>query len=157
MKQVFKSISTRGVTLLEVMLVLAVAAMIILMSVRYYQSATASQQANAALQQIQGITAAADSLAQASGSYSAGGVSTTSLAPLLPGGTTNAFTTPWGTTITITAVGASSYTVSLPGTPSGVCPLLTSKLRQNVHYSTVTPATCTTSAAAVVYTYLANP
>jgi type II secretory pathway component PulJ len=43
--------SILGVTLLEIMLVLAVAAMIIIMSVRYYESANSSQQANATLQQ----------------------------------------------------------------------------------------------------------
>ena len=74
--------SMLGVTLLEIMLVLAIAAMIIVMSVRYYQSASASQQVNAVLQQIQGITAAADGLAQATGSYSAANVSSTTLAPL---------------------------------------------------------------------------
>jgi len=157
MKQAFKSISTRGVTLLEIMLVLAVAAMIILMSVRYYQSATSNQQANSALQQIQGITASADTLAQSSGSYAAANVSTTTLAPLLPGGAANAFTTPWGTTITIGAITGSSYTVTLPATPAAVCTILTSRLRQNVHFSNVQPATCPATAGNVSYVYLANP
>lgn len=147
--------SMHGVTLLEIMLVLAIAAMIIVMSVRYYQSASASQQANAALQQIQGITAAADGLAQATGSYSAAGISTSTLAPLLPGGLTSGFITPWGTTITVTVSSPSKYTVTLPGTPSGVCPLLLSKLVANNHYTS--SSTCGTAAADVVYDYTANP
>lgn len=152
--------SMLGVTLLEIMLVLAIAAMIIVMSVRYYQSASASQQANAVLQQIQGITAAADGLAQATGSYSAASVSSATLAPLVPGGSASGFITPWGTTIAISGVGASSYQVDLGNTPSGVCPLLVSKLVTNNHYQ-MTPSSaagCSASAAtAVRYTYVANP
>ena len=75
--------SILGVTLLEIMLVLAIAAMIIVMSIRYYQSANASSQANALMQQIQAITAAADNIAQgAGGVYST--ISTTTLMPLFP-------------------------------------------------------------------------
>lgn len=152
--------SMQGVTLLEIMLVLAIAAMIIVMSVRYYQSASASQQANAVIQQIQGITAAADGLAQATGSYQAANISTTTLAPLIPGGTTSGFITPWGTTITLSGVSSSSYTVDLGQTPSGVCPLIVSKLVTNNHY-TMTPSSAggcgTTGPTDVSYTYNANP
>src|SRR5438128_3196775 len=92
----FKS-SVLGVTLLEIMLVLAIAAMIIVMSIRYYQSAGSSNQANAVLQQIQAITAMADNLAQTNGSYSS--VSNGTLDPLLPG---NSFTAPSSGKMTIT-------------------------------------------------------
>ena len=50
MKRTIKSIY--GATLLEIMLVLAIAAMIIVMSVRYYQSAQMSSQANAFVAQV---------------------------------------------------------------------------------------------------------
>ena len=59
----------RGVTLLEIMLVLAIAAMIIVMSVRYYQSTTNAQQANAFVAQMQAIAAAMDQLAESTHSY----------------------------------------------------------------------------------------
>ena len=62
----------QGVTLLEVLLVLAIAAMIIVMSIRYYQSASTSQQVNMTMEEIQAITAAADNLAIGSGSYQTG-------------------------------------------------------------------------------------
>lgn len=150
--------SMLGVTLLEIMLVLAIAAMVIVMSVRYYQSASSSQQANAALQQVQGITAAADGLAQATGSYAAANISSTTLAPLMPGGSTSGFITPWGTTITIGTPTASTYQVTLPGVPSGVCPLLKSKLSANNHYVGVSSVTCSATAATdLSYTYTANP
>lgn len=145
-----------GVTLLEIMLVLAIAAMIIVMSVRYYQSATSSQQANTTLSQIQAITAAADSLAQASGNYATGlGSGAANLTPLLPGSGLN---TPWGDTIVVTPGGASSYTVNLGNVPSGVCPLIKSKLANNNHFTGVSAITCSaTAATAFTYTYVANP
>jgi Tfp pilus assembly protein FimT len=154
MKQLSKYTSALGVTLLEIMLVLAVAAMIIIMSVRYYQSAIANQQANSILQQIQGITAMADTLAQASGSYTVAAIGT-ALGPLLPGGAATAFITPWGTTITITAITGSSYLVTIPAVPTGVCPLLLAKLKQNNHYAGA--ASSCAAGANVTYTYTANP
>lgn len=142
-----------GVTLLEILLVLAIAAMIIVMSVRYYQSATSSQQANSTMQQIQAITAAADGLAQSTGSYSAGGVTTPTVQALVP---QNSMTTPWGTSITVPTATATTYTVTIPAVPSAVCPLIVSKLQANNHYATT--ATCTASAPTdVTYTYTANP
>lgn len=152
--------SLLGVTLLEVMLVLAIAAMIIVMSVRYYQSASSSQQANAVLEQVQGIVAAADSLAQAKGSYSGANVSNDSLTPLLPNG---GLMTPWGDPITVTGATATTYTINIGSVPSGVCPLLYSKLGTNNHFSVggtppVDPGTCTATAATpTTLTYTSNP
>lgn len=153
--------SMLGVTLLEVMLVLAIAAMIIVMSVRYYQSASSSQQANAVLEQIQGIVSAADSLAQAKGSYTASVISNSQLQPLLPAG---GLTTPWGEDITIGGVQPTTYTIDIQNVPSGVCPLLYSKLATNNHFSSSTTPTvfkvsdCTPDAATpTVITYISNP
>lgn len=142
--------SMRGVTLLEIMLVLAIAAMIIVMSVRYYQSANTSQQANNVLSQIQSIAAAADSLAQATGSYS-GTVDTARITPLLPA---NGLTTSWGAAITVTASAANTYTVNIPGMPAGVCGIVTAQLAANAHFSGMT--TCGASAADFSYTYTSN-
>ncbi|OGT58651.1 MAG: hypothetical protein A3F14_01980 [Gammaproteobacteria bacterium RIFCSPHIGHO2_12_FULL_43_28] len=139
-----------GVTLLEIMLVLAIAAMVIVMSVRYYQSATSSQQANGVLAQIQAITAAADSLAQASGSYATGGVATATVQNLVP---QNSMTAPWGGAITVTNATASTYDVSVATTPAAVCPLITSRLGANNHFTTV----ACTGGGALSYTYAANP
>jgi type II secretory pathway pseudopilin PulG len=151
MKKVLKNVM--GVTLLEVMLVLAIAAMIIVMSVRYYQSASSSQQANAILQQIQGVVAGANSLAQAKGSYSGANINNSTLLPLLPGG---ALTTPWGDPITVAGATATSFTIDIGSVPSGVCPLLTSKLSVDNHFST-TAACNATASTAVTYTYTSNP
>ena len=148
MKRFEKSIL--GVTLLEIMLVLAIAAMIIVMSVRYYQSATSSQQANSVLEQIQGIVAAADGLAQATGTYS-GNVTSAAIAPLLPAG---GMTAPWGQAITFGTVSKSSYVMNVPGVPNGVCTLLESKLHANNHFSY--SGSCG-SGSTLAVTYIANP
>lgn len=148
MKKMMKSVL--GVTLLEIMLVLAIAAMIIVMSVRYYQSATANQQANGALQISQAITAAADGLAQSTGSY-VGVVSTATVAPLLPGGLPT-ITAPWGGQVTVNAIGPSTYTVSFGTTPTQVCNLMKSRLGGNPKYAGATNNQCT-SVSAFTYTY----
>jgi type II secretory pathway pseudopilin PulG len=146
MKRNLKSIM--GVTLLEIMLVLAIAAMVIVMSIRYYQSATSSQQANSALEQIQSITAAIDSISQGSGGYTASAVNMTNVQPLLP---KNGQLTPWNTTITTTPSSVTSYSMTLPSTPAAVCPVLKSKLSTSTHYSVTT--SCSASAADFTFTY----
>lgn len=130
-----------GVTLLEVMLVLAVAAMIIVMSVRYYQSATNSAQVNDTMQLIQGITAAEDGLAQNTGSYSSG--STTAIKPLMPNGQ---MTTDWGGQVSI-AGAATSFTITFAPAPAPtVCSMLTAKMTQGSTTGSkyVLDATCST-------------
>jgi type II secretory pathway pseudopilin PulG len=131
MKRNFKSML--GVTLLEIMLVLAIAAMVIVMSIRYYQSATSSQQANAALQQIQAVTAAIDSIAQGAGGYTTSNIASPNVLPLLP---KNGLTTPWNSQITIGAPSSpTTYEVTVKSTPAAVCPILKAKLAVNSHYS----------------------
>lgn len=145
--------SMLGVTLLEIMLVLAIAAMIIVMSVRYYQSASASQQANITLAQIQAITAAADSLSQASGTYS-GNATTSKIQSLLPA---TGLKTPWGTNITITAGSGSQYTVTIPKAPQAICNLVVAQLAQNNHFQPTPAASCPAGQTDISYKYVSNP
>lgn len=140
-----------GVTLLEILLVLAIAGLIIVVSIRYYASATASQQANTAFSMASSITAAADNLAASSGSYSAAGVSSPTIQPLMPN---RSLTTPWNTTVTITNATATTYRVTFPATPVGVCPLLLQKVNgsSDNHYSSA--STCSSTAATdLIYNY----
>lgn len=142
----------RGVTLLEVMLVLAIAAMIIVMSVRYYQTATSNQQANSVMGQIQAIVAAADQLAQASGSYQTGGVNNANLTPLLPA---NGLQTPWGQAITVATTSASVFRITVNTVPAGVCPLVRTKLLANNHFTNVTACNAAGNTT-MIATYTAN-
>lgn len=156
MKNTFKKMA--GVTLLEVMLVLAIAAMIIVMSVRYYQSATSSQQANAVLGQVQAIVAAADQLAQATGAYTTanngGALTTAAIQTLLPAA---GMMTPWGQAITIGGVTSSAFTITLPTTPATVCPLVRSKVMANNHFTSTPPTACSAAGnTTLVLTYTAN-
>ena len=142
-----------GVTLLEVMLVLAVAAMIIVMSVRYYQTSTYNQQTNTALSAIQAITASADSLAQGTGSYTTV-VSQTNIANLLPSSMVNGTTinSPWGGTITIGAGSGQTYTVSFTSTPKTICTALSTRLSANSKFTSVTTS-CSDTTQTFGYTY----
>lgn len=153
MKKSFKTML--GVTLLEIMLVLAIAAMVIVMSIRYYQSANASQQVNTASSMMTAIVVAADGLAQASGSYATGGVSDTTVAPLLPN---NSNATPWGGTAKITSpAGATTFVTTFDKVPANVCPLLAAKFNgTDKHFTSAN--TCKASAVGTVtITYNSNP
>lgn len=136
----------RGVTLLEIMLVLAIASMIIVMSVRYYQSASSSQQANTFIEQVQAIAAAADSLSQSTGSFS--GVTQSNIAALLPGGTAHGLTTPWGTSLTF-SVSTAGYNIGGISMPTAICPIVQPKIQLNNHFAV--------GSGCGTITYTANP
>jgi Tfp pilus assembly protein PilE len=138
-----------GVTLLEIMLVLAIAAMVVVVSIRYYQSATVSQQTNALMAQLQAISASADQLAQGSAGYGATAVNTTNMQALL--GSTGLMTQ-WAQPITVTGTSATTYTVSVPATPPGVCASIRLKLQANTRFTSVTCAS-TTAPGTLSYTY----
>lgn len=138
-----------GVTLLEILLVLSISAAIIISSVRYYESATFSLNANNSLEQIQAITAAIDHFS--AGTFTYDGLTTTTLAALLP---SRALSTSWGTDITVSASDSVSYSIVFPAMPAKVCPLVFSKLETNNHYQITSP--CKTTASDFTYTYLAN-
>lgn len=142
MKRHLKSIA--GVTLLEIMLVLAIASMVIVMSIRYYQNATNAENANIILEEIQNITAAADNLSQGSGTFSS--VNSTNVGSIA--GTKNMMT-PYGGTSTFTITsGSGSYTVSVGTMPPSVCSALFTKLTINSKFSNVT---CTSGTLAYTY------
>lgn len=140
--------STLGVTLLEIMLVLAIAAMIIVMSIRYYQSATSSQQANTILQQIQGVTAAMDNLAVGSGTYA--NITQAQLVAAV-GGAANV-TTPLGTTINMSAPSATGYTITVPLNAT-VCPMVATKVAANLKMAISGGATAAATCTTLTYTY----
>lgn len=135
-----------GVTLLEVMLVLAVAAMIIVMSIRYYQSATTNQQVNGALSLLQAVQANMDALAQGTGSYS--DVSITDMQSLMPN---RSFRLPWGEDISVVAQGPTGYRVTIPNMPVAVCLQVNARLAANEKWSP--PSTCGTAPASQNYDY----
>jgi type II secretory pathway pseudopilin PulG len=141
MKKLIKSIA--GVTLLEIMLVLAIASLVIVMSIRYYTNATAAENINIIIESTQNIAAAMDNLSSTAGNYST--VSTSALSATV--GSAN-MKTPYGSTITVGSNTGGTYVVSIPSLPSAVCLGLVQKLKSN---SKFTSPTCT--GTTVTYTY----
>ncbi len=141
MKRSLKSML--GITLLEIMLVLAIAAMIIVMSVRYYQSASANEKINTALDVVTGVVAGAESYLTANGTIS--GMTSSLLSPYLSGGSMGF--SPWGGTITLTSPTANSYIIGLPSVPASVCAQFESLLKQNAKLS---PSACPASGSSLV-------
>lgn len=127
-----------GVTLLEIMLVLAIAAMVVLMSIRYYQSASNNQKINAALGTATGVIAAGESYLSSVGSYT--GISDAALAPYLPDAKMPA--SPWGVAVSIAAINASSYNISIIVGVAACLPLqnLLTKNNSKLTSSTSCPA-----------------
>lgn len=125
MKRSFKS--ALGVTLLEIMLVLAIAAMVIVMSIRYYQSASTNQKINVTLNNITGIVAAGESFLAATGTFT--GMAATAFNPYLPGGAMP--NSGFGGPMTVAATSASTYTITLPKPPADACLRLIALLASN--------------------------
>lgn len=137
-----------GVTLLEIMLVLAIAAMIIVMSIRYYSSANTSQNANATVNQIQAIIAGMDNLSAGAGTYAKVDVSVGGGLSQLIGA--NSMTTFTGKAITITQLNTNSYTIGVPGLPPPVCAAVGVRVLQIPH---VLPSSACGSGGTVTVNY----
>lgn len=122
-----------GATLLEVMLVLSIVALIILMSVRYYQSTTTASQTEQVLGIISAITAAADNLSLGT----AGGYSNVTAANMSSVVGTANMTSPWGGSITFGTGNTTSYSVTIPKPTAGVCTSILIKLKTNSKFTSV--------------------
>ena len=128
-----------GVTLLEIMLVLAIAALVIIMSIRFYQSASTSNKVNAGMSTINTIVGGAENYFNVKGSYT--GVSS-GVKNYFPGAAMPA--SPWGGASTVADISATSYSISLnvptgTGTPSNPgsdpCSQLGALILQNAKFS----------------------
>lgn len=141
------SIIVFGVTLLEIMLLLAVASIIIIMSVRYYQTTNQNQQINSFVEQVHAITSVADTIAKVNNSDYAG-VNPASVESGVTGNT-GGFNLPWGGTLTYVP-NATGYELTLSVPPNdAACSILTSRLTSDDHFQV--DGTCGT------ITYVANP
>lgn len=138
-------IKMQGVTLLEIMLVLAVAAMIIVMSIRYYQSSSQSNDANAAMEQINVIASAVDNISRGGGgNYS--NVTQTAISGVIGSGN---MITSTNQAIVWSATSARTYTVTMSLAPR-VCNSVLAKIAGNSKIGTA--ASCDASGN-LTYTY----
>lgn len=131
MRQSLRSIL--GVTLLEIMLVLSIVTLIVLMSVRYYQSTTTANQTEQVMAIVSAITAAADNLSLGTaGGYS--NVTATNMSSVI--GTAN-MTAPWGGKVSFSGGDTTSYSVTIPKPTAAVCTAILIKLKVNPKFTSV--------------------
>lgn len=143
MNRVLKNIF--GVTLLEIMLVLAIAAMIIVMSIRYYQASNSSNGANSTMEQINVIASAVDNISRGGGgNYS--NVTQTALLGVVGSSNMMAYT---NLAITFSATGPATYNVVMP-LSNPICANVAAKLVGNSKIGTT--ASCDANAT-LYYTY----
>jgi len=149
MKRFLKSVL--GVTLLEIMLVLAIAAMVIVMSLRYYQSAVTNQKVITTMNNVTAIVAVGEGYLATNGTFT--GITSTNIAPYMPGGTMP--TSGWGGAMSI-ASGATdtTYSINIPNIPPGVCAHLDGLLKQSGKAKMNSLTACT---AAVVTSQMTAP
>lgn len=135
-----------GVTLLEIMLVLAVASLVIVMSIRYYQTTQTSLATQQLQRAVTAIIAFADSYGLSSGNYTnlAAADIWSALPKDMQGASPN-IKTPWGDATLVLAPAADNYQVDLtmpPKAPTSICPQLAGFV-SNVAYSHLAgDATC---------------
>jgi len=139
-KSILLSLS-RGASLVETMLVLAVAVMILMLSIRFYQSTVYANQSNYLNSQIQAVSATMESFTQGVGSYAS--ISTSSAAAYI----NQIVKLPWASaSFTIGTVSSTSYTVTISSVPAIVCNNTILKLMGAAHFG-ATP-TCGSGASA---------
>lgn len=141
MKKSFKTML--GVTLLEIMLVLAIAGIIIAMSVRYYQQAATNQKVTAGVSAVTAVVAAAEQwkLKGAKLTTLSSTANPPSLENYFPEGT--APLSPW-TNVALSYSGAGgadrTYQVVIQTTDQGGCKILAEQIASQPGYT----ATCGT-------------
>ena len=143
MKRSFKSVL--GVTLLEIMLVLAIAAMIVVMSIRYYQTASLNQKVAAAMDSITAVVAASESYMSATSTVP---TNASNVTPYLPGSVMP--NSPWtGVLVIAKGSGTGEYTITVPNVPAAACTPLMNLVKTNPKMSQTAP-TCSAGAGLVV-------
>lgn len=128
--------SQRGIGLLELMLSLAIIAILLVMATRYFASARQGQEVASAISTIQAVSAASQSYFVAQGNSWSG---LTSVTKLVAGGylPSNASTTgPWGGAIMVTGGADSSnptaVRITIPNVPPAACTQLNGVLKSQI-------------------------
>lgn len=115
-----------GYTLIELMLVLAIIGSILVMSTRYYQTASSAQKVNTAADMIQNVINASEDWRMTKGSYS--GVNITELAQ--QGLIKADMTGPWGGGLSVESAGGASIKITLTAIPKKECNSLDDIMQQ---------------------------
>ncbi len=138
MAKKFHRYAQQGIGLLELMLSLAIIALLLVMATRYYSSAHGSQQLNAAVEAYHAIYAAAETYEanDPAGSPVLSDLVSTNLLPQVFGNS-GKLANPWGGTITLTVSAASggaaqSIFISMTAVPGTQCNALIASLAQTL-------------------------
>jgi type II secretory pathway pseudopilin PulG len=145
----------RGIGLLELMLSLAIIALLLIMATRYYTTATQSQQVSSAVSMIQGIRAGAHVY------YSQGGTPATLTmkalmdAGLVPKEFGAVGGSPWQSTMTLAAAADKPPILTIPNVPAAACTMLGNMLKNQMTVSPVPTACGTTGVQAMTFDFTA--
>lgn len=150
----------RGVSLIELMLALAIIAIILVIATRYFARANLSQQVSNATDQVMGVRAATNSyLGDKAGSgatitLSIGNLVTTGYLPESYKGTSGTAgngVNPWNGNISVSTA-SGKYTITTTDVPAAACDLLKEKLAGNANsgLGESVGGTCTTTTAGSV-------
>lgn len=115
----------KGIGLLELMLSLAIIAVLIIMATRYYQATRRSSEMNQVVSSVNGIIAAAETWRVGRGDYTGISIDILVTNKYLPEGSA---TSVWGGKYSISPSGGSA-TISLSSIPSGMCDQLKDRLK----------------------------
>lgn len=130
----------KGIGLLELMLALAIIAVLIIMATRYYQTTARSSRMNDAVQQVNAIVAAANNYKVGQGSYTGiDNIDKLISMGVLP---SSAKFSPWGTTVTVTGA-SSTVTIKMAGVSSTDCNTILQRLSSNKNIVVTVADGCT--------------
>lgn len=123
--------SQRGIGLLELMLSLAIIAILLVMATRYFASARQGQEVASAISMVQAISAASQSYFVANNNSWAGlAVSALKTGNYLPANASAAG--PWGGTVSVTqsdTANPTAVTITIPNVPEAACNQLNGALK----------------------------
>lgn len=131
----------RGISLIELMLSLAIIAIILVIATRYFARANLSQQINNATDQVMGIRAATNSYLSdqaATGKAPALSIKDLISAGYLPKGyagtdQNGAGANPWNGNLSVALGNARNFTITATSIPSAACTALSDKVSANVN------------------------
>ncbi len=153
MKKSLSLVKQAGIGLLELMLSLAIIAVLLIMATRYYQAARLSQQVNDAISLTSAIAGASQNWVLGQGNFT--GISFAALKKqgLIPAGIADnaANATPWHTALDLASTtDGSKIVITLNQIPQEACYSLETKLQGQIQDTTGTD--CATSPAKFVAT-----
>jgi len=161
---------SKGIGLLELMLSLAIIAILLIMAIRYYQSANLSQQMSSATNMFNAVRSAMKNFYNDNAvNPNVGGAQSVSIQDLMDSGylPPSFGVNPWGGVVAFTAIASSrscgtkltptalnqTYSVCMSEVPTAACSQLQVKLQGTINTSLNEDAACDANTVTVTYSY----